>query len=755
MNAGVIDTIDHALDLAARGWHVFPAPAGEKESHKSAEHSNGRRWGASTDPTEIKADFTRWPKANLGVVTGKESGLLVIDVDTQEDHAHDGVTELARLIAKHGPFPETVEAATPTGGRHLFFSYPRGELIQNSAGQIAPGIDVRAEGGMAVVPPSRKPDGRQYTWTISPGMVDLAECPEWLLVLVRKPERKNAPPQPRTGRLSSWGEAAIEGVLADLRKAHQGERNTALNKAAFRLGQIAGAGQICDADAIPHLRGTAQAIGLDAAEIEATIRSGWEAGLVNPRGPEDRQNFTNGTSGGEHIDPETGEIYEDEPASEPKPKGRSNGETSEDQIARAFALRHHKRLRFDHSAGRWYEWAGARWQRNETKLAFHFARLLSREASDGKKGFCKASVANGVEAFARADPMLAVTADVWDRDRWLLGTPGGTVDLRTGQLMPARQVDLITKQTGTAPEHGEPGRWLRFLLEATAGDRELIRFLQQVAGYCLTGSTCEHALFFIYGPGGNGKSVFLNLLNYVLGDYATTAGMETFTASKNDRHPTDLAMLNRARLVSASETEEGRAWAESRIKQVTDGDKVSARFMRQDFFEFVPQFKLVIVGNHAPVLANVDEAARRRFNIIPFTHKPVTPDRELEDKLKAEAGQILSWAIAGCLDWQANGLVRPEIVTAATADYFEDQDLFGQWIDDHCARDPGKWELPTPLYNNWADYARAAGDDPGTQRAMSSKLKRAGFQPRKLSGGIRTYQGITLKKSGGFNGTGY
>jgi len=426
---------------------------------------------------------------------------------------------------------------------------------------------------------------------------------------------------------------------------------------------------------------------------------------------------------------------------------KGNGEVSEDQIAQAFARRHNKRLRFDHSAGRWYEWAGGRWQRNETKLAFHFARLLSREASDGKKGFCKASVANGVEAFARADPTLAVTADAWDRDPWLLGTPGGTVDLRTGQLSPARQGDLITKQTGTAPGEGEPRRWLQFLDEATAGDRDLIRFLQQVAGYCLTGSTREHALFFIYGPGGNGKSVFLNLLNHVLGDYATTAGMETFTASKHDRHPTDLAMLNGARLVSASETEEGRAWAESRIKQVTGGDKISARFMRQDFFEFVPQFKLVIVGNHAPVLGNVDEAARRRFNIIPFTQKPVTPDRELEDKLKAEAGQILSWAIAGCLDWQANGLVRPEIVTAATADYFEDQDLFGQWIEERCERDKSKWELPAKLYHDWAEYARAAGDDPGAQKQMKSKLERAGFKSAKTMG-HRVYRGLCLKPEG-------
>lgn len=426
-------------------------------------------------------------------------------------------------------------------------------------------------------------------------------------------------------------------------------------------------------------------------------------------------------------------------------KPARNGEVSEDAIALAFARRHADKLRFDHSAGRWFEWTGTRWQRNETKVAFHYARELAREASDGQKTFCKYSVANGVEAFARADPALAVTAEVWDRDPWLIGTPGGTVNLRSGQIAPAQPGDLITKQTGVEPVRGDPGRWLQFLDEATGGDRALVRFMQQVAGYCLTGLTNEHALFFIYGPGGNGKSVFLNLLNYVMGDYAATAAMETFTASKHDRHPTDLAKLNGARLVSASETEEGRAWAESRIKQVTGGDKISARFMRQDFFEFVPQFKLVIVGNHAPVLGNVDDAARRRFNIIPFTQKPVAPDRDLEDKLKAEAGQILSWAITGCLDWQANGLVRPEIVTAATADYFEEQDLFSQWLEDNCERKPSNFELPTPLYNDWAAYARAAGDDPGNSRAMKSKLERAGF-PRVKTNGLRVYRGLSLKR---------
>jgi putative DNA primase/helicase len=420
---------------------------------------------------------------------------------------------------------------------------------------------------------------------------------------------------------------------------------------------------------------------------------------------------------------------------------RKPEEPSEDDVAMAFTKAHGDTLRYDHDVGQWFEWTGMRWQKDGCHRAFTYARTMARKIG----GAGKASFAGGVEKFARADPVHAVTSEIWDSDPLLLGTPGGTVDLRDGEYAASRPGDHITKLTGVAPEHGAPTRWLQFLDEATAGDRDLMRFLQQMAGYCLTGLTDEHALFFIYGPGGNGKSVFLNMLSHVLGDYATTASMDTFTASKSDRHPTDLAMLKGARLVSASETEEGRAWAEARIKQLTGGDRISARFMRQDFFEFTPAFKLVIVGNHAPVLANVDDAARRRFNIVPFTQKPARPDPMLEQKLKEEAPQILAWAIAGCLDWQRNRLVRPEIVTAATQDYFDDQDLFGQWLKDRCDCGVNKWEMPTPLYNDWAEYARAAGDDPGTQRAMSSKLRKAGFRDRK-SNGLRSYAGIALRK---------
>ena len=216
----------------------------------------------------------------------------------------------------------------------------------------------------------------------------------------------------------------------------------------------------------------------------------------------------------------------------------------------------------------------------------------------------------------------------------LLGTPKGTVDLISGRLHPSSQDEGITKLAAVAPaETADCPIWRSFLNDSTGGDAEMICFLQQWCGYCLTGDVSEHAFVFLYGGGGNGKSVFLNTVSRILGAYHATAPMETFTASSGERHPTDLAMLRGARLVAASETEEGRAWAEAKIKSMTGGDPVTARFMRQDYFTYRPQFKLTIVGNHKPRLKNIDDAMRRRVNIVPFIRKPVKPDPCLEEKL--------------------------------------------------------------------------------------------------------------------------
>ena len=319
-------------------------------------------------------------------------------------------------------------------------------------------------------------------------------------------------------------------------------------------------------------------------------------------------------------------------------------------------------------------------------------------------------------------------ADRWDCDPYLLGTPAGSIDLRTGALRQSEPGDYITKATAIVPaETASCPRWLQFLDEATAGDIGLIRFMQQWSGYMLTGDTRQQALVFLFGDGGNGKSVFVNAVAGVLGDYASTAAMDTFVASQTERHLAELAMLRGARMVTASETEEGRYWAESRIKQLTGGDPITARFMRQNFFTYMPAFKLMIVGNYKPKLKHVDAAMSRRFYMLPFSHRPQTPDRTLDQQLRDEWPGILRWMIEGCLDWQENGLIRPACIEKATAAYFDDQDLLGDWMSQCCVLGEGKKTPSAQLFGSWQAYAIENFEEPGSIGSFSQALEKRGL----------------------------
>lgn len=422
---------------------------------------------------------------------------------------------------------------------------------------------------------------------------------------------------------------------------------------------------------------------------------------------------------------------------------------SEHAIALTFTQRHDGELLFDHDAGSWFRWDGSRWVMERTGYAFELCRRIAA-AGEGGRAMQKASVAGGAERFARSDRAHAVESSCWDSDPMLAATPNGpTINLRTGIARAPDPADRITKVLGFVPEPGEPELWLRCLREWTGGDEELVRFLQQFLGYCLTGLTIEHALLFLFGSGGNGKSVFLNMVLSVMGEYAMTAGMETFTASKNERHTTELARLRGARVVTGSEVEEGKEFNSARIKQATGGDPITARFMRQNDFTYIPQFKLLFSANDQPRLHQVDDAMKRRINMLPFLHKPPVPDPFLEQKLKAEGGRILNWMIAGCLDWQrrreesgGSGLVRPDAVKAATADYFEGQDVFGQWIEERCVLGANKQEQSTLLYRSWVAYAQRIGEEPGTQTAFGLRLGKR-FAKGK-PGGKRGFTGIAL-----------
>ncbi len=424
--------------------------------------------------------------------------------------------------------------------------------------------------------------------------------------------------------------------------------------------------------------------------------------------------------------------------------------TSEDGLAERFVQRHGEGIVFDHDTARWFVWNGARWRQDDTDATLDSVRLLCREVAGWvtepgqQRRLQSQRTIKSVEQIARSDQRVACTSSRFDADPLLLGTPGGTVDLRTGGMRGADPGDWITKQTAVAPGTEPPDRWLQFLDEATGRDDELVEFLQRMVGYCLTGDTREHALFFVYGDGGNGKSVFLDTINGMLGDYVRTAPLDAFTARKHEQHSTELARLQGARLVSAVETEEGRAWAESRIKQLTGGDKIAARFMRQDFFEFTPCFKLVIVGNHQPVLHNVDAAARRRFRIIPFTRKPPVVDKQLKERLTAEWPGILRWAIDGCQRWLRDGLGEPAAVTEATAAYFNDQDTIGAWLDERCIVGALETESTGKLFENWTAFAQSAGERPGTKKSFAQNLIKRGFPPERTRA-MRGFRGLSVR----------
>ena len=428
-------------------------------------------------------------------------------------------------------------------------------------------------------------------------------------------------------------------------------------------------------------------------------------------------------------------------------------EFSDEALAVRFADQYKHDLRYVSLWSRWLQWDGTRWVRDETLQTFSRSRDICKTAAAEcdkertAKKIASAKTAHDVERLARSDRRLAATTNQWDLGNYLLNTPDGTVDLETGQLREHHRHDYLTKMTAVGPQGNCP-RWIEFLDCVCNGDVDLQHFLQRVIGYTLTGEISEHAIFFLHGTGANGKSVFISTISGVLRDYHRTGAMDTFVATHNVAHPTDLAGLRGARLVTAVETGEGRRWAESKIKALTGGDKIAARFMRQDFFEFTPQFKLLIAGNHRPGLRTVDEAIRRRLHLVPFTVTipPRERDKELTEKLKDEWPGILQWAIEGCLQWRKFGLDPPASVREATEDYLEAEDTLNIWINECCdVSDASGYTSVASLYARWKEWADKSGEFAGTMKAFSQKLEDRRFK-RHRKRNERGFVGIAVNQ---------
>lgn len=424
---------------------------------------------------------------------------------------------------------------------------------------------------------------------------------------------------------------------------------------------------------------------------------------------------------------------------------------SEEALALEFASRHGDKARYVAMWNKWLLYDGRRWRVDEKKKALLLARQLCRmyamaanKLTEAKK-IASIRTCTAVVTLAGVDPRIAAGVEQWDADPWLLNTPGGVVDLRTGAMRAHRADDYMTNMTAVEPR-GDCANFKLFLDRIMGGDKALIAYLQRVFGYCLTGDTNEQAIFFNHGVGQNGKTVLMSTMSGVFGDYCRTAAIETFTESRSERHPTELARLQGARLVTATETEAGRHWAESRLKELTGGEKIAARFMHRDFFEYLPSFKPVISGNHKPRLRSVGFAMRRRVNMIPFlvTIPPHERDPELAGKLKAEWPGILQWAIDGCLDWQRRGLDPPLAVATATDAYFAGEDGYSHWIADCCEIVANFWSPSSELFTSWREYAERAGLQAGDTKRFREEMERLGF-PLKRTNIQNGYIGLRIR----------
>ena len=681
-------------DIIEQGYPVFPCAP-----NKKTPITTRGLYDASADKEVIKQWWTQSPKANIGLPTGSKADLLVIDVDVKNDAG--GIVSMEQLQLEFGELDNTRKVMTPSGGYHLYFRHPC-DGIKNSIG-IRPGIDIKTEGGYVLAPGSVI-DGNPYYVETDMDAQDLPK--KWVALLV----------------LGKTSPAANDHTFAEPLDftISEGGRNDALFKQAssFRnrdvpleaaIGDILGLARQCDPP-LPQK---------EALAIVKGVYERYEPGLAS--------NTDLGNS---------------------KRLVKSHGEM----------------LRYLHEMRKWVYWDGSRWVIDEDGKVMRYAKQtaisINKEASqisddnrrsESQKHAKTSESLRSLSAMidlAKTEEGIPLPASKLDTKNLVLGVNNGVISLASGGLITGSTKDLYLTKKATVcfdPEARCP-TWHAFLHQVLGGDEDFIRFIQKAVGYSLTGDTSEQVLFFLYGVGANGKSTFVNTLQTILGDYAQQAQVSTFMTKGKGAINNDIARLRGSRFVATTETEEGSRFNESELKQLTGGDTITARFLHQEHFEFKPNFKLWISGNHKPYIQGNDIGIWRRIKLIPFevSVAPDEQDKELTTKLLAESSGILNWALEGCRMWLDEGLGGCDVVNKATRAYRSEMDVISGWVNECCILDINAGAPSSVLYESFRLWAHENGEYVVNNRKFKQKLLEKGIHLSRTSKGSM-YSGLRLQ----------
>lgn len=635
-------TTDALRIVLDHGLRVFPCRPGGKDP--LTDHGCK---DATDDRAQIREWQARWPDANWGAATG--GGIFALDIDMK--NGLDGGAALAAMIDRHGNLPRHLVNRTPNSGTHHLF---RGDGIRNSAGKIAPGFDVRGDGGYICVPPSRLATG-DYSWLDPAAPIPVA--PEWLLAELAAAKSKRVLDAP----------AAVP----------EGKRNDTLYRFACALRAKA----MLDDVAWTALQ--ARNLDCDPPLHEGELRKIFEGAWRHPPGfattdlgNRDRLVAARGedlrflVGAGWHV--WTGQRFEP------------------DDSKRVIVMMG------DVARGIYAEAAAA------DDLERRKALSLWARTSEGRARIEAAA------ALAESHPEVVDRIENFDTDPGLLGVKNGVVELDTGMFRPADRADRVTKQ---ADVHFDPSatapRWQQFQLEVHGGDQEVVEFMQRAWGYTLSGHTDEQVFFIKYGDGENGKGVEQEVLAAVLGDYALAIEPETLmkkTSGGQNAASSDIAEMRGARFIYTSELEDGQELAEKLVKRLTGQDTIRARFLYRERFSFKPVAKFWISTNHRPEIRGTDHAIWRRVRLVPYSQRFTDrKDPRLASKLLAERAGILNWLIAGYQQWRQNGLGAPKAVLSAGQQFRTDMDQLGAFLEE-CTRPVAKKD--TVLVTKAADVYR-------------------------------------------------